>query len=956
MAKTQIKGKDIGDRTITELDIDITGATNKSVILSTDSLFLLDSAINLSGRVTINNLETYFNNKYFPSVGSMLFTNTIGTYSTCPTNAFGRALLNSVSGTVITGLNADQVDGHSMNQDVLIASSPTFANVTAGTFLGNSVATNTQPATQTAKFDGFGVIGNRPSFYITNSSTIVLCIGAIHGSGAVVTVSSTGIVVTGNITGNLLGNATTVGGLSVATGLNNGFNQVVRTDGSGYINAGWINTISGNTVTASSDYYVNTSDGYIRKKTLALVQTEIVTNATVVSGLGYTPLSTGGGTITGGLSINHDLYVSGNSTVYGTFNAIGAIASAGNIVGSGTNLIQSIILDTHPESSTTVIPFINNDIAYLTLRGGSCIVNSGTVPLALFDGTPGYSVYDNTTWTTTLTSGYIVEITFHKTFYWGCRLGVSFGSLSFRSKTVTIEVYKFDTSVWEVASTTATNASSIVQYNGYYPSGISKMRFTFNDFNSFSASGFRISQIWLLNYSSLGIKETVLGRDGGSMYGGIYPQTDSVNSIGTNSNRWLNVYTDNLITTSLTVSSNTVVTNLNADTIDGYHASNLAGYAIAQTDIYNVNIPNGSGFFYAMTTALNNPAPGQWFQGMQFPTAANLTYRQILGSSNDGNLYFLSEANSVWQTPAVLYTSKNANNSATDWNVKILRTNATQGTPPLTVISTTLVSNLNAQYVGGYYEANISHGDTNNPYAVTRIDNDLNLISKSGFYFCGGNSLNVPIAAGAVTLMHGGYNGGDYIGFQIADHFSLNRTFLRTKSGSGTFYGWREIYTDSNSNKSTVDWSVNNLIVASNSMVSNLNAQWSTDLKGGLGGQIPYQTGIDATAFLVNGSVNQVLTSQGGTLAPKWTSLTQCLPLTGGNIIGDVDISNYLKASVIEAESEFISYGSIFNNGYLESYGEINAYGKLTKVAASLLTVPVSGTIEFDGVDFFITI
>ena len=58
-------------------------------------------------------------------------------------------------------------------------------------------------------------------------------------------------------------NATTAGGLAVATGTNNVANQIVRTDGSGYIQAGWINSISGDNsrttiarVTASSDAYL----------------------------------------------------------------------------------------------------------------------------------------------------------------------------------------------------------------------------------------------------------------------------------------------------------------------------------------------------------------------------------------------------------------------------------------------------------------------------------------------------------------------------------------------------------------------------------------------------------------------------------------------------------------------------------------------------------------------------
>ncbi len=46
----------------------------------------------------------------------------------------------------------------------------------------------------------------------------------------------------------------------------------------------------------------------------------------------------------------------------------------------------------------------------------------------------------------------------------------------------------------------------------------------------------------------------------------------------------------------------------------------------------------------------------------------------------------------------------------------------------------------------------------------------------------------------------------------------------------------------------------------------------ATHIKGGLGGQIPYQTAANTTALLVNGSAGQFLTSQGTTLAPYWSS------------------------------------------------------------------------------------
>jgi hypothetical protein len=50
------------------------------------------------------------------------------------------------------------------------------------------------------------------------------------------------------------------------------------------------------------------------------------------------------------------------------------------------------------------------------------------------------------------------------------------------------------------------------------------------------------------------------------------------------------------------------------------------------------------------------------------------------------------------------------------------------------------------------------------------------------------------------------------------------------------------------------------------------NAGSATNLQGGLAGSIPYQTAVNTTALLANGTSGQVLTSQGSTLAPVWST------------------------------------------------------------------------------------
>ena len=59
-------------------------------------------------------------------------------------------------------------------------------------------------------------------------------------------------------------NADLLDGLDVHTGTNNEANKIVRTDTNGYIQAGWINTISGDAGTTAIDRVYASNDGYIR--------------------------------------------------------------------------------------------------------------------------------------------------------------------------------------------------------------------------------------------------------------------------------------------------------------------------------------------------------------------------------------------------------------------------------------------------------------------------------------------------------------------------------------------------------------------------------------------------------------------------------------------------------------------------------------------------------------------
>jgi len=83
-------------------------------------------------------------------------------------------------------------------------------------------------------------------------------------------------------------------------------------------------------------------------------------------------------------------------------------------------------------------------------------------------------------------------------------------------------------------------------------------------------------------------------------------------------------------TSPLTVGSNTVVANLNADLLDSYNASSFGGYTSGVSDIKNIGGQNLYTFFSSSAYPSNGPTTDAWIQGIQFAAANNPDYRQVL--------------------------------------------------------------------------------------------------------------------------------------------------------------------------------------------------------------------------------------------------------------------------------------------------------------------------------------
>jgi hypothetical protein len=124
--------------------------------------------------------------------------------------------------------------------------------------IGGYVPTSRTISTTNGITGGGDLTANRT---LSLDSTVVRTTGD-QTIGGIKTFSST-------ISGSITGNAGTVGGLSVHAGRNNEANKVVRTDGSGYIQAGWINTTSGDNGTTAPGRIYASNDAYIRYYTPA---------------------------------------------------------------------------------------------------------------------------------------------------------------------------------------------------------------------------------------------------------------------------------------------------------------------------------------------------------------------------------------------------------------------------------------------------------------------------------------------------------------------------------------------------------------------------------------------------------------------------------------------------------------------------------------------------------------
>lgn len=248
---------------------------------------------------------------------------------------------------------------------------------------------------------------------------------------------------------------------------------------------------------------------------------------------------------------------------------------------------KGFYINTHPENSPTIIPFINNDIAYLLKRGGSAIVKyDGVVQnvdiSSVFDGSPSYWAINPTNVTEV-----VIELTLHKVFAWTNTVYVDSGANGWRAKNVKLEVINTNHAddVWTVKIDSTNRTISQFKHTfSHKPvgaenegGGFNKIRLTFSGWNS--SNIFRIAAIGIVNYGSSGLRETFLPKDGGETYGSISPYNNEQYDLGTSNKKWKNIYA-NTFTGSLSGNSSTATKLANSRTIQ----TNLGSTSTASFD------------------------------------------------------------------------------------------------------------------------------------------------------------------------------------------------------------------------------------------------------------------------------------------------------------------------------------------------------------------------------------
>jgi len=714
--------------------------------------------------------------------------------------------------------------------------------------------------------------------------------------------------------------ADTVDGLDLHTGRNNQANKVVRTDASGYIQAGWINTTSG--VTTGTNRIYASNDGYIR----------YVTNDTFRNNLGLWWTGNDGS----GSGLDADLLDGQHGSYYAPASHSHSLTLSGDVSGSGSvsgTISVTVNNDSHSHS---------NYMPYGT--GGSVNVNSllGTV---LFTGSTGG-------WSNRGPSGNnagaLLSLNTHPGSYysqlWFDTAGSSFYHRTANNTTPTASWRK----VWDAGndgSGSGLDADLLDgQHGSYYAPATHGHTLTLNGDVSGSGSVSGTISVTVNNDShshsnympirnstpytvpttttwgsfNLGngtmMQASGTGRPSGSTHGywfvggkrdtaggyaGLYfNHYSGANGLfvgghtdGTSAPNWERVWTSNTDGSG---------SGLDADLLDGQHASAFLGVSAKAADSNLLDGIDSSRFVYGSnstrTTSNTQPSqtlPSGFYDVYNSNTPTSTWYSWInIRHNNTGNNHGHQIAGSFYDTN--LWSRNINNNTYGAWTKKWDTANDGSG-------SGLDADLLDGQHASAFLGVSAKAADSN---LLDGIDSGSFLRSDATDYLNGVMYVRADIRNETAYRDHGVY--GDYDSYKTNHIWSMGSSYRNSTDGStfGTLYGLAYKHTN-NATGGTMGGG-HQMVWCNNGSprgaigydrvwhASGMRVGSSDVWHGGNDGS---GSGLDAD--LLDGQ-------QGSYYAPASHSHSY-LPLTGGTLTGGLSISGYNAFSSYSGDFAFLT-------------------------------------------------
>lgn len=224
--------------------------------------------------------------------------------------------------------------------------------------------------------------------------------------------------------------------------------------------------------------------------------------------------------------------VNANEAATKSYTDTADLTKANIVTTASGDLLRSTAIQTHPESTNfDFIPYLMNDVAFNTLRGGSVVATRNgvaeTIPNQLwFNPDPTSTNFVATTGSSDVL---VFEVTLCQSMTYTTRYGIVF-SQAFRAQNVLIEIYDSVAAQWISVATRTGDTEGIAYANsggggngGANP--ITKMRFTCTNF-SVAVGGIRVTSLFAINYASPLLRAAFVDRLGGAIYGPITTTAD----------------------------------------------------------------------------------------------------------------------------------------------------------------------------------------------------------------------------------------------------------------------------------------------------------------------------------------------------------------------------------------------------------------------------------------------